>query len=147
MRKIKTYKIFESELSIKSIKEEILERLEDIKLKLDGDVSVSNYEGDFFNVFMIDLNASAYEMKGSDSDHEDAVEFILNDKDISDIKSIINYLESEGYNKIQLCISKNGEDNFEELDEVIDQTSVAKEILDNIIDQPIECMQIYISAE
>ena len=145
---IKKYKLFESELSKNDkLKEEIEERLEDIKLKLDGDVSVSKYEGDFSNVFMIDLNANAYEMKGSDSDHEDTVEFILNDNDIADIKSIINYLESEGYDKIQLCISKDGEDNFEELDDVIDQTEVVKEILDNIIDKPIECMQIYISAE
>jgi hypothetical protein len=147
MRHIKTYKLFESELSKNdTLKEEIIERLEDIKIKLDGDVSVSKYDGDFDEVFIIDLNASAYEMKGSDSDHEDTVEFILNDKDIADIKSIINYLESEGYNKIQLCISKDGEDNFEELDEQIDQTSVAKERLDNIIDKPIECMQIYIST-
>ncbi len=144
---IKTYKLFESELSKNdTLKEEIEERLEDIKIKLDGDVSVLKYEGDFANIFIIDLNALAYEMKGSDSDHEDIVEFILNDSDIADIKSIINYLESEGYDKIQLCISKDGEDNFEELDEEIDQTSVAKERLDNIIDQPIECRQIYIST-
>ena len=145
---IKKYKLFESELSKNDkLKEEIEERLEDIKLKLDGDVSVLKHEGDFANIFMIDLNDNVYEMKGSDSDNEDTVEFILNDKDIADIKSIINYLKEEGYDKIQLCISKDGEDNFEELDDVIDQTEVVKEILDNIIDKPIECMQIYISAE
>ena len=50
---IKTYKLFESESSKNdTLKEEIEERLEDIKLKLDGDVSVSKYDGDFANIFM-----------------------------------------------------------------------------------------------
>ena len=80
-------------------------------------------------------------MKGSDSDHEDTIEFILDESDVSDLKSAISYLEQEGYTGITLCISRDDEDNFEELDDKI-TIEQAKERLDSIVNVPIEYMEI-----
>jgi hypothetical protein len=147
MRKIKTYKIFESEISkIDNLKEEILEILEDIKLKLDGDLKVLGLYEENESVFMIELNTEAYEMKGSDSEHEDKVEFTLDESDIADIKSVINYLGQNGYDQIRLSISKDDEDNFEELDDVINADH-AKERLDEITNEQIECIQIHFGLD
>ena len=143
MRKIKTYKIFESELSkIDTLKEEILEILTDVTLKLDGDLKVLGLQDKNESVFMIELNTEAYEMKGSDSENEDRVEFILDESDIADIKSVINYLGQNDYDQIRLSISKEDEDNFEELDDVINADH-AKERLDEITNVPIEYIEIY----
>jgi hypothetical protein len=143
MRKIKTYKIFESEISkIDTLKEEILEILTDVTLKLDGDLKVLGLYEKNESVFMIELNTEAYEMKGSDSEHEDRVEFILDESDIADIKSVINYLGQNGYDQIRLSISKEDEDNFEELDDVI-TSDHAKERLDEITNVPIEYIEIH----
>ena len=145
MRKIKTYKIFESELSMESIKDEIFEILTDVKLKLDGDISVSYLLGykhmDMGATLFIELNDDTYSLKGSDSEHEDTIEFILDDSDVADLKSAINYLEQEGYTNIRLCISRDDEDNFDELEYEI-TIEQAKERLDSIVNTPIEYMEI-----
>lgn len=145
MRKIKTFKIFESELSMESIKKYVLEILTDVKLKLDDDLSVSYLLGykhmDMGATLFIELNDDAYSLKGSDSDHEEPVEFKLNDDDVANLKSAINYLNQEGFNGIRLCISKDDEDNFEELEDEI-TIEQAKERLDSIVNTPIEYMEI-----
>lgn len=145
MRKIKTYKIFESELSMESIKDEIFEILTDVKLKLDGDISVSYLLGyqhyQPVEFYFIELNGDTYSLKGSDSEHEDPIEFILDDSDVADLKSAINYLEQEGYTNIRLCISRDDEDNFDELEYEI-TIEQAKERLDSIVNTPIEYMEI-----
>lgn len=139
MRKIKSFKIFESELSMESIKQYVLEILTDVKLKLDGDISVSYL--DSISTLFIELNDDAYCLKGGDSDHEEPVEFELNDGDVANLKSAINYLNQEGFNSIRLCISKDDEENFEELEDEI-TIEQAKERLDSIVNMPIEYIEI-----
>lgn len=141
MRKIKTFKIFESEYSKEAeIKDYLLDILMDIKSKLNDDLSVS-YSTSRDTIF-IELNDNAATLKGSDSDHEDTIEFMLDESDVSDLKSAISYLEQEGYTGITLCISRDGEDNFEELDDKI-TIEQAKKRLDNITNVPIEYMEIH----
>lgn len=141
MRKIKTFKIFESEYSKEAeIKDYLLDILMDIKSKLNDDLSVS-YSTSRDTIF-IELNDNAATLKGSDSDHEDTIEFILDESDVSDLKSAISYLEQEGYTGITLCISRDDEDNFEELDDKI-TIEQAKKRLDNITNVPIEYMEIH----
>jgi hypothetical protein len=140
MRKIKTFKIFESKYSKEAeIKDYLLDILMDIKSKLNDDLSVS-YSTSRDTIF-IELNDNAATLKGSDSDHEDTIEFILDESDVSDLKSAISYLEQEGYTGITLCISRDDEDNFEELDDKI-TIEQAKKRLDNITNVPIEYMEI-----
>lgn len=141
MRKIKTFKIFESKYSKEAeIKDYLLDILMDIKSKLNDDLSVS-YSTSRDTIF-IELNDNAATLKGSDSDHEDTIEFILDESDVSDLKSAISYLEQEGYTGITLCISRDDEDNFEELDDKI-TIEQAKKRLDNITNVPIEYMEIH----
>ena len=141
MRKIKTFKIFESEYSKEAeIKDYLLDILMDIKSKLNDDLSVS-YSTSRDTIF-IELNDNAAILKGSDSDHEDTIEFILDESDVSDLKSAISYLEQEGYAGITLCISRDDEDNFEELDDKI-TIEQARERLDSIVNVPIEYMEIH----
>lgn len=140
MRKIKTFKIFESKYSKEAeIKDYLLDILMDIKSKLNDDLSVS-YSTSRDTIF-IELNDNAATLKGSDSDHEDTIEFILDESDVSDLKSAISYLEQEGYTNIRLCISKDDEDNFDELEDEI-AIEQAKERLDSIVNVPIEYMEI-----
>ena len=142
MSKIKSFKIFESELSMESTKQYVLEILTDVKLKLDDDLSVSYLIGEKTRSFLfIELNDDAYSLKGSDSDHEDPVEFKLNNDNVADLKSAINYLNQEGFTGVRLCISKDEEDNFDELNNDI-TLEQAKERLDSIVDIPIEYMEI-----
>lgn len=141
MRKIKSFKIFESEYSKEAeIKDYLLDILMDIKSKLNDDLSVSYSVSR--NTIFIELNDNVATLKGSDSDHEDTIEFILDESDVSDLKSAISYLEQEGYTGITLCISRDDEDNFEELDDKI-TIEQARERLDSIVNVPIEYMEIH----
>lgn len=158
MRYLKTYKLYKEEIDIDNIDpselDDIYNALKNDKVLIseitteceDMLVNISDIVETSINVntrfIKLEINAEAYTYKDEYADSDDDVEFILGETEVSDLKQLINVLKSDGYGKISLCISMNGDDNFEDIKSIITDEQ-AKSRLNEIKNKPIGCIQMF----